>query len=75
MAGAVLQTGALTAADVVLALLVGNIFSTPMRALRHQLPAYSGLFYPRLALRLILANQTLRAVSMTFVTMAYYYCA
>jgi len=61
---------------VVLALLVGNILSTPMRALRHQLPAYSGLFRPRLALRLILANQTLRAaVSMTFVTMAYYYCA
>ncbi|MDR2851151.1 MAG: hypothetical protein LBV65_03845 [Desulfovibrio sp.] len=74
-AGAVLQTGSLTAADVVLALLVGNILSTPMRALRHQLPAYSGLFHPRLALRLILANQTLRAVSMTFVTMAYYYCA
>ncbi|MBE6442914.1 MAG: hypothetical protein E7022_11500 [Desulfovibrio desulfuricans] len=70
-AGSVLQTGGLSARDVVLALMVGNILSTPMRAIRHQLPAYAGFYRPALALRLILANQGLRAASMTLVTIAY----
>ena len=73
-AGSVLQTGGLSARDVVLALMVGNILSTPMRAIRHQLPSYSGFFRPALALRLILANQGLRAASMTVVTLVYYFC-
>ncbi|MDR3362369.1 MAG: hypothetical protein LBO64_05975 [Desulfovibrio sp.] len=73
-AGGALHVGALTARDVVLALLVGNILSTPMRALRHQLPAYSGFFRPGQALRLVLANQVLRAASMALVTALYYYC-
>ncbi|MEG6501455.1 hypothetical protein V6C07_00140, partial [Desulfovibrio sp. 1214_IL3152] len=72
-AGSVLQTGGLSGRDVVLALMVGNILSTPMRAIRHQLPSYSGFFRPALALRLILANQGLRAASMTVVTALYYY--
>ena len=72
-AGSVLQTGALTPRDVVLALMVGNILSTPMRAIRHQLPSYTGFFRPALALRLILANQSLRAASMVLVTLLYYY--
>lgn len=72
-AGSVLQTGGLTSRDVVLALMVGNILSTPMRAIRHQLPSYSGFFRPALALRLILANQGLRAASMVLVTLLYYY--
>lgn len=74
-AGSVLQTGGLSARDVVLALMVGNILSTPMRALRHQLPSYSGFFRPALALRLILANQGLRAASMALATLLYYYCS
>ena len=73
-AGSVLQTGGLSPRDVVLALMVGNILSTPMRAIRHQFPSYSGFFRPALALRLILANQGLRAASMTVVTFAYYFC-
>lgn len=71
-AGSLIATGALSPRDVVLALLVGNILSTPIRALRHQLPAYSGFFRPALALRLILANQALRAASMALLTWAYY---
>lgn len=73
-AGSVLQTGGLSPRDVVLALMVGNILSTPMRAIRHQLPSYAGFFRPTLALRLVLANQGLRAASMTVVTIIYYYC-
>lgn len=71
-AGSLLAAGGLTPRDVVLALLVGNILSTPVRALRHQLPAYAGFFRPAEALRLILANQALRAASMALMTWAYY---
>ncbi len=71
-AGSVLATGGLEARDVVLALMVGNILSTPMRAIRHQLPAYAGFYAPRLGLVLVLANQGLRAFSMALVTLCYY---
>ena len=74
-AGSVLNTGGLDARDVVLALLVGNILSTPMRAIRHQLPSYTGFFRPAMALRLVLSNQGLRALSMTCVTVLYYLCS
>lgn len=74
-AGSVLQNGSLSPRDVVLALMVGNILSTPMRAVRHQLPSYAGFFRPALATRLVLANQGLRAVSMVLVTILYYYCS
>ncbi len=70
-AGAALHTGGISTPDVVLALLVGNILSTPMRALRHQLPSYAGYYRPALALRLILANQSLRAVSMCLMAVGY----
>ena len=71
-AGAMLHTGSLSTPDVILALLVGNILSSPMRALRHQFPSYAGFYRPALALRLILANQSLRTVSMCLVTVGYY---
>ena len=73
-AGSLLEAGGLSARDVVLALLVGNILSTPVRAIRHQFPAYAGFFRPAEALRLILANQGLRAASMALMTWAYYFC-
>ena len=72
-AGSLVACGGLSAQEVVLALMVGNILSTPMRAIRHQFPAYAGFFNPGLALRLILANQSLRAGSMIVVTILYYY--
>ncbi len=72
-AGSVLNTGGLTERDVVLALLVGNILSTPMRAIRHQMPSYVAFFRPALALRLVLTNQGLRALSMVLVTLVYYF--
>jgi len=72
-AGSVFNAGGLTASEVVLALLVGNIVSTPMRAIRHQLPSYSGFFKPVLALELVLVNQALRAASMICVAWLYWY--
>ncbi len=71
-AGAAFHMGALTDKEVVLALLIGNILSTPMRALRHQLPSYAGFFRPATALHLVLTNQGSRALSMICVTVVYY---
>lgn len=74
-AGAIMINGSVQASDVVLALLVGNILSTPMRALRHQLPAYAAFYSPKTALLLIVANQGLRALSLLLVSYSYYwYC-
>jgi hypothetical protein len=70
-AGALVQTGGLTMKELVLALLVGNILSSPVRAVRHQFPYYAGIFKPSLALRLIISSQLLRASSIALVTLAY----
>ncbi len=70
-AGALVQTGGLTTKELVLALLVGNILSSPVRAVRHQFPYYAGIFKPALALNLIVSNQALRAVSIALVTLGY----
>lgn len=72
-AASLADTGALAPAEIVVALLVGNILSTPMRALRHQFPSYAGFFTPPVALRLIVANQLCRAASLVFVTALYYW--
>jgi len=70
-AGALVQTGGLATKDLVLALLVGNILSSPVRAVRHQFPYYAGIFKPGLALNLIIGNQVLRAASIALVTLGY----
>jgi hypothetical protein len=72
-AAALTDAGALAPQEIVLALLVGNIISTPMRAVRHQFPSYAGYFSPALALPLVLANQACRAVSLAAVTVVYYW--
>ncbi|MEA4855207.1 hypothetical protein [Solidesulfovibrio sp.] len=70
-AGAMRGAGDLTTRQVVLALLVGNILSTPMRAFRHQFPYYAGIFSPRTAAGLIVQNQLFRAGSIIVVTIGY----
>jgi hypothetical protein len=50
---------------------VGNILSSPVRAVRHQFPYYAGIFKPALALNLIISNQALRAGSIALVTLGY----
>lgn len=74
-AASLADAGALTAREIIMALLVGNIVASPMRAVRHQFPSYAGYFAPALALRLVLANQACRALSLVCVAAAYYFYA
>ncbi len=70
-AGALITDSGLTQSQVVLALLLGNVLSSPMRAFRHQFPYYAGIFKPRMAMKLIVYNQVLRAVSIAVVGAGY----
>ena len=70
-AGAFLETGALTVHQTVLALILGNIVATPIRALRHQLPTHVGIFSPGLGTRLLLMSQGLRLLSLVAVAVPY----
>ncbi len=62
-AGAMLQEGVLTIKETVIALVLGNIIATPIRALRHQLPRYLGIFTPGTGLALLVIGQVLRVAS------------
>ena len=70
-AGALLQSGALSVKEVVLALLIGNIIATPVRTMRHQLPHYMGIFTPGLGVELLLVSQTVRVLSIVVVGAAF----
>jgi len=70
-AGAFLQTGALTVHQTVLALVLGNIVATPLRALRHQLPTHVGIFSPGLGTQLLLLSQGVRLLSLVAVAVPY----
>ncbi len=72
VAAALYNSGALGQNEVLVALLIGNIISTPMRGLRHQLPAYMGYFRGSLAISLVVANQTWRMLSMIIVSLLYF---
>ena len=71
-AGSLLGSGAIDPRGIVLALIIGNLLSTPVRALRHQLPYYAGIFRGKMALKLIAYNQGLRAVSLVLVGTVYF---
>jgi hypothetical protein len=71
-AGALLAKSSLSIREVVLALLVGNILAAPIRAIRHQLPYYIGIFPPRLAMELIAMSQIFRAVCVIIIGFCYY---
>lgn len=70
-AGALLDAGTLTTQQAVLALVLGTIVATPIRAIRHQLPSHAGVFTPRLGLILLLQSQFLRVGSLLLVTAWY----
>ncbi|OGR17592.1 MAG: hypothetical protein A2X81_01960 [Desulfobacterales bacterium GWB2_56_26] len=72
-ASVLLAENSLTTKEVVLALLVGNILSTPIRAIRHQLPYYTGIYSPQMALQLIGVSQVVRALCIVLVTVGYFY--
>ncbi len=72
-AGAMLHSGALTIKATVFALLIGNLLATPVRALRHQLPNYLGVFGPKLGTKLLSLSQGARIISVMLVTVVYYF--
>jgi len=71
-AGALLQEGSMTYREVILALLVGNILSSPIRAIRHQFPYYAGIFQPKMATELIIYNQIFRVGSLMLMGAGYF---
>ncbi len=71
-AGSLLANGSMSAQEIVLILLIGNVLSSPIRAIRHQYPYYAGIFKPVLAAQLIFFSQTFRAFSIVLVTFLYY---
>ena len=71
-AGAMLSAGVLTVKQTVTALLLGNIIATPVRALRHQLPRYLGIYQPKTGIQLLLMGQALRVTSVIIVGWLYY---
>ncbi len=71
-AGAMLQQGILQIKETVLALLIGNLVATPVRALRHQLPRYLGIFNPSTGTAILLMGQGLRVVSVIAAGITYY---
>ncbi|MDK9707427.1 MAG: hypothetical protein OEL83_10290 [Desulforhopalus sp.] len=74
-ASVLLAENSLTTKEVVLALLVGNILSTPIRAIRHQLPYYTGIYAPQLAVQLVVTSQVVRALCVVVVAFMYYFLA
>ena len=70
-AGSLMTSGAMEAREIVLVLLIGNVLSSPIRALRHQYPYYAGIFRPVLAMQLIACSQGFRALSLVVVAVVY----
>ncbi len=70
-AGALMMDSSLTETQIVLALLLGNVLSTPIRSLRRQFPYYAGIFTPKNALKLVFFNQVSRSVSIALVGLFY----
>ncbi len=74
-AGALMNAGILSVKQTVIALLLGNVLAFPIRALRHQLPRYMGIFSPKMGLQLLLSGQFFRVVSILFIGTLYYFLA
>lgn len=71
-AGALLEAGILTVKQTTIALLIGNVIAFPIRALRHQLPRYIGIFSPKMGVQLLALGQSLRITSIILVGILYY---
>jgi len=74
-AGALMDAGVITIKQTVIALLLGNILAFPVRALRHQLPRYMGIFSPKMGLQLLLSGQLFRVLSIILMGIFYYILA
>jgi hypothetical protein len=71
-AGALLDNGVLTIKQGVIALIAGQILAFPLRALRHQLPRYLGIFSPKMGTQILLLGQASRVLSLLGVAAAYF---
>jgi hypothetical protein len=71
-AGALMDAGILSTKQTVIALLLGNILAFPVRALRHQIPRYMGIFSPKMGLQLLLSGQFFRITSLIIAGLIYY---
>ncbi len=74
-AGALMDAGVITIKQTVIALLLGNVLAFPVRALRHQLPRYMGIFSPKMGLQLLLSGQLFRVISIILMGTLYYMVA
>lgn len=74
-AGALMNAGVITIKQTVIALLLGNVLAFPIRALRHQLPRYMGIFSPKMGLQLLLSGQFFRVLSIILMGTLYYIVA
>ena len=72
-AGALLDNEVLTIKQGVLALIAGQVLAFPLRALRHQLPRYLGIFSPKMGTQILLLGQISRVLSLIFVAGLYYW--
>jgi hypothetical protein len=72
-AGALMDAGMLDLKQTTLALLIGNVVAFPIRALRHQLPRYMGIFSPKMGLQLLGTGQGLRVLSLTLFGCVFYW--
>ncbi|MDY6824596.1 MAG: nucleoside recognition protein [Thermodesulfobacteriota bacterium] len=71
-AGALLDAGVITVRQTVMALLIGNVLAFPVRALRHQLPRYMGIFSPKMGAQILLLGQLFRVLSIITVGVVYF---
>jgi len=71
-AGAMMGAGVLTVKETVLALLFGSVIATPVRAMRHQLPIYLGIFQPKMGIIILMMGQALRVISIVIVGIIYF---
>ncbi len=71
-AGALLDGGVLNVKQTVLALILGAIAATPIRAIRHQFPSQAGIFSPALALKQLCLSQALRIGTIILVALPYF---
>lgn len=74
-AGALMDAGMLTTKQTVLALLIGNVLAFPIRALRHQLPHYVGIYSARMGTELLVLGQIFRVASLVVAGVLFYFFA
>jgi hypothetical protein len=73
-AGALLASHALSPAGILFTLILGTIISSPMRAIRHQMPFYLGVYTPKLGLNLMILSQLFRTLSLLpFLFLIYFF--